>query len=248
MKTNRIRRRIVKILAGVVIATMTVMAQPALSQPPKGGPGPGQPWAYPAVETVQGVVSQYLMNPNGEVDGLLLTDGTQVHFPPHMSVDLTQTVGPKNTISAQGVHENAIHFRAFTIFNTATGQSVNEARPSQFGAPLPPQLRGVELKPLHAEGKIKVVLVAPRGETDGVVLDNGTIIHVPPYVGAQYTAWLQAGQFIVLNGYGTENQFGRSIEATAIGLSGQPLTPIYGVVGPAAPPQGVGGPQPPAQP
>lgn len=248
MKTNRIRRHILKILASVVIATMTVMAQPVLSQPPVGGPRPGEPLAYQAVETIQGMVSQYLMNPNGEVDGLLLTDGTQVHFPPHMSADLTQTVGPAGTISAQGVHENAVHFRAFTIFNTATGQSVNEARPPQFGRPLPPELRGVELKPLQAEGKIKVVLVAPRGETDGVVLDNGTIIRVPPYIGAQYSVWLQVGQSIVVHGYGTENPLGRSLQATAIGLSGQPLTPIYGVVGPAAPPQGVGGLQPPARP
>jgi len=246
MKTNLIRRPIL-ILASVVI-TMTVMAQPAFSKPPKGRPGLGQPPAYQAVETVQGVVSQYLMNPNGEVDGLLLKDGTQVHFPPHMSADLTQTVGPAGRISAQGVHENAIHFRAFTIFNTKTGQSVNEVRPSQFGPPLPPELRGVELKPLQVEGKIKVVLVAPRGETDGAVLENGTIIRVPPYVGAQYSVWLQVGQPIVVHGYGTENRFGRSLQATAIGLSGQPLTPIYGPVGPAAPPRGVGGLQPPARP
>lgn len=248
MKTNPIRRHVLKILASVVVATMTIMAQPALSQPPVGGPRPGEPLAYQAVETVQGMVSQYLMNPNGDVDGLLLTDGTQVHFPPHMSADLTQTVRPTDTISAQGVHENAIHFRAFTIFNTATGQSINEARPSQFGRPLPPELRGVEPKPLQAEGKIKVVLVAPRGETDGVVLDNGTIIRVPPDIGVQYSAWFQVGQSIVVNGYGTENQFGRCLQATAIGLSGQPLTPIYGSVGPAGPPPGVGGPLPPPRP
>src|SRR5439155_2241240 len=99
-----------------------------------------------------------------------------------------------DNISAQGVHENAVHFRAFTISDAATGQSVNESRPSQFQRPLPPDLRGVNLKPLQVEGKIKVVLVAPRGETEGVVLDNGTIIRLPPDVGVQFNTLLQIGQ------------------------------------------------------
>jgi hypothetical protein len=245
MKSNRIKRTMLRLLASAAIPSMTALAQPVPPPPPAGGPpaGPPPPLVNQAVETVQGTASQYLINPNGEVDGLLLTDGTQVHFPPHMSADLTQTVGPTNAISAQGVHENTLHFRAFTISNAATGQSVNESRPTQFQRPVPPELRGVDLKPLQAEGKVKVVLVAPRGETDGVVLDNGTIIRVPPDIGAQYSAWLQVGQSIAANGYGTENQFGRCLQATAIGQSGQPLTPIYGAVGPA----GAGGPPPPAR-
>ena len=68
------------------------------------------------------------------------------------------------------------------------------------------------------------------------MLDNGTIIRVPPDIGTQYGAWLQVGQSIAANGYGTENQFRRCFQATAIGLSGQPLTPIYGAAGPAGPP------------
>jgi hypothetical protein len=243
MKTNRIKDSILRMLAGAAIPTMTALAQPG-PPPPAGGPLPPPPEANQAVETVQGTVSQYLMNPNGEVDGLLFADGTQVHFPPHMSADLTQAVKTNDNVNAQGVHENTAHFRAFTISDTVTGQSVNESRPSQFQRPMPPELRGIDLKPLQTEGAVKVVLVAPRGETDGVVLDNGTIIRVPPDIGSQYSAWLQIGQSIAANGYGTENQFGRCFQATAIGLSGQPLTPIYGAAGPAGGPPGVGGPAP----
>ena len=247
---NRIKTQIIRMLASAAIPTMTALAQPGPLPPPVGGPpqGPPPPLANQAVETVQGTVSQYLMNPNGEVDGLLLTDGIQVHFPPHMSADLTQAVRTNDIVNAQGVHENTVHFRAFTISDTVTGQSVNESRPSQFQRPVPPELRGVNLKPLQADGTVKVVLVAPRGETDGVVLDNGTIIRVPPDVGTQYSAWLQVGQSIAANGYGTENQFGRCLQAAGIGLSGQALTPIYGPVGPAGAPPGAGGPPSPPRP
>src|SRR6266481_1969312 len=203
MKTNRIKQRILRMLASAAVPTMTALAQPG-PPPPVGEPLP-PPLANQPIETVQGTVSQYLMNPNGEVDGLLLSDGAQVHFPPHMSADLTQAVRTNDNVTAQGVHENAVHFRAFTISDTATGQSVNESRPSQFQRLVPPELRGVNLKPLQAEGRIKVVLVAPRGESDGVVLDNGTIIRLPPDVGVQFSTLLQVGQPIAANGYGSEN-------------------------------------------
>jgi len=247
MKTNRIKQRILRMLASAVIPTMTAMAQPGPPPPPVGGPPP-PPLANQAIETLQGTVSQYLMNPNGEVDGLLLSNGAQVHFPPHMSADLTQAVRTNDSVSAQGVHENTAFFHAFTISDTATGQSVNESRPSQFQRPVPPELRGVNLKPLQAEGKVKVVLVAPRGETDGVVLDIGAIIRIPPDAGMQFSTLLQVGQSVAASGYGTENQFGRCLQATAIGASGQPLTPIYGPTGAAAPPPGVGSPPPPVRP
>ena len=155
MKTNRIKQRILRMLAGAAIPTMTALAQPG-PPPPAGEPPP--PVANQAVETVQGAVSQYLMNPNGEVDGLLLADGTQVHFPPHMSADLTQTVRTNDNVNAQGVHENTVHFRAFTISDLVTGQSVNESRPSQFPtACRRPELQGVDL------------VVANRGQSQGRV-------------------------------------------------------------------------------
>ena len=232
-------------LASALIPTLSATAQPGPPPPPVGAPPPA---ISQATETVQGTVSQYLMNPQGEVDGLVLSDGAQVHFPPHMSADLTQAVKTNDNVSAQGVHENTVHFRAFTISDTATGQSVNESRPSQFQRPVPPDLRGVNLRPLPAEGRIKVVLVAPRGETEGVVLDNGTIIRLPPDVGVQFNTLLQIGQPIAANGYGSENQFGRCLQATAMGASGQPLASIYGAAGTAAPPPDIGATPPPARP
>jgi hypothetical protein len=41
------------------------------------------------VKEVHGTVLQYLLNPRGEVDGLLLEDGIFIKFPPHLWRELT---------------------------------------------------------------------------------------------------------------------------------------------------------------
>jgi hypothetical protein len=214
-------------IAGVA-ATAISLAQPPPPLDPRG-PGGAPPPPVAATQQVTGTVSQYLMNPNGEVDGMLLSDNTQVKFPPHMSADLTRAVRPNDRITASGEPEGAQTFHAFTIIN-ANGQSVNEARPSQ--PPPPPDLRGVNLQPMSASGRIKSLLHAPRGEVDGAVLDDGTILHVRPDASAQFSSLLAIGQSISANGFGTANSFGKSIEVSAIGAVGQALTPIYA----AAPP------------
>jgi hypothetical protein len=50
-----------------------------------------------------GAVDCFLLNPAGEADGLVLTDGTEVHFPPHMGVAVIGVVKPGSTVYVRGV-------------------------------------------------------------------------------------------------------------------------------------------------
>jgi hypothetical protein len=212
MKTKHL---ISALLASVVSAT-SLVAQPPT--PLVGG-----------TEQIAGTVNMYLLNPRGEVDGLLLTDGTQVKFPPHMSADLTRLVKPNERVTTQGVREAASVFTAFTITNSS-GQSLNEARPIR--PPPPSDLQSVNLTPMQAEGKIRIVLHAPRGEMEGAVLEDGTIVRIAPHVSAQLSALFQPGAAISVRGYGTRNEFGRALEAVEIGSNGQALTAVYGTAAP----------------
>jgi len=72
-------------------------------------------------------------------------------------------------------------------------------------------------QPISANGTIKVLTHAARGEIDGAVLDNGTIVQFPPPVGTQYANFFQIGAPLAAVGYGTSNTYGRSLEATSIG-------------------------------
>jgi len=205
-------------LASVVGATIS-LAEPAPQMP------------IAPTEQIGGTVSMYLLNPRGEVDGLLLTDGTQVKFPPHMSADLTSWVKPNEPITAQGLREVAPVFTAFTISN-ASGQALNEARPIR---PPPPPDLSVNFTPMQAHGKIRVVLHAPRGEVEGAVLWDGTIVRIAPHVSARFSTLFQPGAAIFAKGYGTQNEFGRALEATEIGANGQAVTAIYGTTAPSLP-------------
>ena len=184
---------------------------------------PGQPEAPAPAAQITGVVAQYLMNPNGQLDGLLLSDNTEVKFPPHMSADLARAVRPNERVTAIGEREGAQTFHAFTIVD-ANGQTLNEARPSH--APPLPGARGPNLQPMSVSGRIKALLHARRGEVNGAVLDNGAILRIAPDAGAQFIALLQPGAAISARGYGTENEFGRALQATEIGAAGR--VPISG--------------------
>jgi hypothetical protein len=172
----------------------------------------------------QGLVTRYLMNPRGDVDGLLLDDGTQVKFPPHMSAELTATVKPGQTVTVQGFRENRISVKAFVI---STGNaSVVEHEPTS--PPIPPMIANAQLTQISASGQVQRLLYGPRGDVNGVLLSDGSIVRFPPEAAYQLSALLQVGQTVSATGYGTQNQYGRALEATALGASGQALQPIYG--------------------
>ena len=78
------------------------------------------------------------------------------------------------------------------------------------------------MRELNVQGRVRALLSGPGGEVHGAVLEDGTQVRVPPHVGNQYRAPLKVGDAINAKGYGTANQYGRALEATAIGISGTP--------------------------
>jgi hypothetical protein len=207
-------------IASTIMAGMSL--DPAHAQPVV----PGLPSSMNA--EVTGPVTQYLLNHHGDVDGLLLEDGTQVHFPPHMERDLLAVAKPHDIVQAQGYRgEGGPVVDASVITNTQTGQSVAQREPSWRDRPvLPPHVRDLALTERHAEGTIRTLLYGSRGEMNGAVLDDGTIVRIPPHAITQVDNLLQAGRSIQAVGYGTENEYGRVLEATTIGASGVAMMPI----------------------
>jgi hypothetical protein len=202
------------------------------SAPPLPPPLPGAKQPLPPTPpdratqatTVHGTVSQYMMNPDGLVDGVLLSDNTIVRFPPHLSQQLVQTVKPQDLVSVDGFIEDQGTIHATTITNPASQKSVADTPPSPQNPPPGP---GPEVRqPISANGTIKVLTHAARGEIDGAVLDNGTIVHFPPPVGTQYANLFQVGAPLAAVGYGTINTCGRSLEATSIGPSADHLETV----------------------
>jgi hypothetical protein len=227
-------------LATTICAALTLTAASAayaqIGQPPPP-PGPQAGMTPPLVSpppplvanpnsmqgNIAGVVKRYLINPEGGVDGMLLTDNTLVMFPPHLGTQVTATVAPGARVRIVGDTMPGGTVRAQQIINDKTDQAIADQPPPLR---LPRDLRGTGLVKLEVSGSILRVTTAPRGEPDGVLLADGTVVKLTPSVASQFGSLLQPGTVIAAQGYGTRNRYGESLQATAFGTPGN-LTPLY---------------------
>ena len=122
-------------------------------------------------------------------------------------------------------YQGTVH--ATKITNPASQQSVVDTSPSPQNPPPGSGQKGRQ--PISATGAIQVLTHAARGEIDGAVLDNGTIVHFPPPVGTQYANLFQVGAPLAAVGYGTINTYGRSLEATSIGPSADHMQTVTAI-------------------
>ena len=94
-------------------------------------------------------------------------------------------------------------------------------------------------------GTIKAFNVGPEGETNGFILNDGTVILFPPDSGPQMMAAVREGSRIQYSGYGRTVPSGRMIvDAQYITANGQTFTMPAGP-GAVPPPPPVGPPPPP---
>lgn len=108
---------VTKLAALLLSATaLGALAQP-MPPPPPSPPSAAPAWGQ-TVTATQGMVARLLPTPEGEVDGLLLQDGSLVRFPPHMSAALLAVVGQGDAISM-----TACVFRMARLARSAPGAS-----------------------------------------------------------------------------------------------------------------------------
>ncbi|AJZ61593.1 putative secreted protein [Paraburkholderia fungorum] len=198
--------------------------------PPPGGPAPRADAGN--FTTAQGTVARFLTNPDGDVDGLLTSDGLLVRVPPHMGPQLTSMVRPGDSVQVSGRRDAGGTLAAQQITDTRSGQQLENQSPPRGARPLPRELRGVALSRLSAQGRVAHVTTAPRGEPDGVILADGTVIRLTPPIAQQFPALVQIGANVSAQGYGTRTQYGTALQATAFGSPGN-LTRLYDRVPPA---------------
>lgn len=188
--------------------------------------------------TIKGKIAQYSLTPRGDVDGFILQDGTEVHMPPHLSAELVYTVRPGDTVTVHGLKAAAVPMvQAMSVTNDASGQTVTDNGPPG-GGPGAHGPGGMG-QPLQAQGRIKEQLHGPRGDLNGVLLDNGTIVRLPPPEAQRLASELAPGQQIFASGNGVAGPLGKVIAARSIGPTQAQATEV------AVPPPHRHGPPPP---
>jgi len=136
----------------------------------------GQKHEDDEVKEVHGTVLRYLLNPRGEVDGLLLEDGTFITFPPHLGRELAQVAKPNDEVIVIGPLEGPKLLRGHVVVNPKAEIALREIKP------IPSERASFvgSLQPLRAEGTMRYAKRDAHGEIDGAILEDGTILQFPP--------------------------------------------------------------------
>jgi len=113
----------------------------------------------------RGTVRLYTLTPRGDIDGLILNDGTEVKLPPHLSVQVIFAVKPGDTVSVRGLRARALPLvDAASVTNIGTGLTVTDNGPPDRA-----------ISETTVTGRIVAALHGKRGEVNGALLDNGTL-------------------------------------------------------------------------
>ncbi|OAF14310.1 hypothetical protein AYJ54_42600 [Bradyrhizobium centrolobii] len=209
----------------------------------------GPMWDPSQLPESRGIVKQYTLTPRGDIDGIILTDGTEVKLPPHLTAQTVFSIRPGDQVSVRGLRARAVALvDAASITNVATGRSVVDSGPPDR------RDRGQDQV---ISGRIAAPLHGKRGEVNGALLDDGTVLRLPPPEAERLQDWLRQGQPVSVRGAILDTPLGRVVDVQAIGSSPEQMSELAGPRpprgpadgpdrrGPPPPPPGFGPPPPP---
>jgi hypothetical protein len=170
-------------------------------------------------------VERFLLNPRGDADGMILVNGLEVHFPPHLSASVCAAIRAGDSVRVYGVRPRSVAMISAVAIETEDGQRILDTGPAKpkekAKDPQPPKHR-----PMEAQGIVRRALHGPKGEVRGVLLDDATIVRVHPDAVDAIAGWLTPGQRLAVTGDGLLTELGTVIEARLMGPSKDALRPV----------------------
>jgi len=196
--------RMLRILAlcSTALVSTAALAQTTTPAQPASGSAPAAVFDLNQLPAFKGKVQLFTLTPRGDIDGLLLADGTEVKLPPHLTTEVAAAVKVGDSVTVPGLHAAAIPLVvANSLTNDATGVVVVDNGPGGTGGPGggpgSPGRKGHEGGGGHrswlgwlggltegpgsdVQGRVKADLHGPRGEINGALLEDGTVLRMPP--------------------------------------------------------------------
>jgi len=194
--------------------------------------------AVPARLTLDGKFAHYLVSPSGEIDGIVLEDGTVTRFPPHALALAPETapLQPGEIVRLEGdavsgptglvlVHASVTRGSLMIVRGDlspppASGEAGAGPRPHHGGKHGPQAGKGPReenLRPMTVTGKIQGFSADPQGRVDGIVFVDGTNARAGKKVRLEALA-LKAGDTITVTGKGGNYPQGSSLQIEAMTL------------------------------
>jgi len=186
--------------------------------------------------TLDGRFARYLVSPNGEIDGLVLADGTVTRFPPHALIPETAPLQSGDAIRLEG---EAVNTPAGPVLAYASVRKGNATivrsdlrRPAALpepGAGFQPRPGGkhglqgangpheASLRPMTVTGEIEGFSIDPHGRIDRILFVDGTNARAGEKVRLETLA-LKAGDTITVTGNGGKYPQGSSLNIATMKL------------------------------
>jgi hypothetical protein len=176
-----------------------------------------------------GTVDRFLLNPHGDGDGMLLADGTEIHFPPHLWSAVRQAIRPGDAVTVRGARPRGADLVAAVAIDTAAGERIDDHGPPaghkhHEHGPKAKHAIKPHRTPVEAEGVVRRALHGPKGEVRGVLFEDGSIVRFPPHEAAELVDMLVPGAGLVVEGEGIDTEFGRVIHAHKVRSSSRHRT------------------------
>ena len=123
-------------------ACLALLVTPALAQtsavsPTSAAPPPSSaPWGQQA--DVTGTVKAFTLTPVGEIEGIILTNGTELHVPPHLTEQVVSAVRLGRIRGRSRLERGRAKLFIATAFTGQRGRSVVDQGPPPPGMRPPP--------------------------------------------------------------------------------------------------------------
>jgi hypothetical protein len=178
----------------------------------------------------EGEVWRYVLDPRGDIEGLVLKDGAHMYITSRAADKLVKAIKPGQHVRVHGQrHEGDPLVHADVILNLTTGTIFTV--PFRLDLPAPEQEKHLSMTEMTAEGTIEVLLVhALKGIVQGMMLSDDTQVRLPPDVNDELRRSFRVGAHVFVEGNGTATEHGRCLEALAMSLNRGKLTPLDGTV------------------
>jgi len=181
-------------------------------------------WIDPdSLVPVKSKVERFLFNPRGQADGMILANGTEAHFPPHMSQKVLAGLKPGERVTLYGVKPRSADMIACVAIETTDGTRIDDKGP-------PPQAKkkghgrkhdtrhdNLDTEPVEIADTVQRALHGPKGEVRGVLLKGGAIVRFPPHAVRAKPEMYEPGSALAVRGEALQVEGATVIEASELG-------------------------------
>jgi hypothetical protein len=182
-------------------------------------------WIDPdSLSPMKSKVARFLFNHKGYADGMLLVNGIEAHFPPHLSKKVLENVQVGEAVSLYGVKPRAADIIACVAIECANGERIDDTGPPTNGkkerdAKKKDSVDAASLTRIEIEDTVDRRLHGPKGDVRGLLLSSGHIVCFPPHAADGARDLLIPGAAIALRGEARRVSGTQVIEVHAWGKS-----------------------------